>query len=92
MKINPNSINKLINELKPLGIEFDEFDTPLDNVKFTYKGETIKMGYWFFYRRGGMCKTLKYKNEKEVEWIDITDDVFYSLVKKIILSSFNLLT
>jgi hypothetical protein len=80
----------LIRDLEFLNITYKDSDGELNNVVFEYKGDIYKSCHWFFFRQGGICKTIRTKNKKEVEWIDVTDEMFYEMFKKIILKYFEI--
>ena len=87
--LGTESVKRLISELKKQGIHFS-LETDLNNVVFTKDEEDYKMCNWFFFHEGGITKILTYKNAKEACWVNITEQMYYELVKKIIFNHFGI--
>lgn len=65
----------------------------LDNIILTDNVKTIKITKDLFYRKTGICKMIKTKTLKSgkelMEFIDVTDEMFYTTYKIYFLSIFN---
>ena len=81
-------LKKLIKELKNDNISMIDDSENLDNICFiNNKGDIWKCYKNLFFRKGGMCKTFTLtKKKNEISVIDITDEMFYDLMKCFILN------
>ena len=82
-------VKRLISDLYKEDIHFS-LDGDFGNVIFTKDGEDYKMCNWFFFHEGGMTKILTSKNKKEAYWVDVTELMFYDLIKKIVFNHFKI--
>jgi len=83
--------DKLVSQLKKVGIEFSPTDDFGWNVVLTSKDKVVKISHHSFYRISGMACMYKDGGEKNsVETIELTDEMFMtSLMRSNIDMLFN---
>ena len=92
-KMTPH-VNQLAKSLEPFGISFFPTDGDLENVIFVGKNKIMKISHNVFYRYSGICKILiinSKKGKNEIEWMDVTDQMYIcSYMNSIINKYFDL--
>ena len=87
-----DSTSSLTADLLKVGVSVFN-DTECDNVVFNHKNDNYLMAAHIWNRRGGMCWTHGFiRKEKTgstvVKWIPITNEMYYVVIKAIILKHF----
>ncbi len=80
--------DKLISYFKNKEIEFIPIDGKLDNVIFKNKDKELKIAHHCFYGFSRMGCIVKEKANNEIEWIQVTDSMFFNSYMKAIIENY----
>jgi len=80
--------NKLVTTLAKQGIMFKSSDGDLENVIFIKNNKELKISYHSFYRFSGICSLYKEGEDKKLEVIYITDEMYLNTFIKPIIENY----
>lgn len=81
--------NKLIESFNKKGINISYTDTnKLKNITFSKGNKTLKISYHSFYRFSGICSLYKEGEDKKLEIISISDEMYLNTFIKPIIESY----
>ena len=89
-----DSTSSLTADLNKAGVSVSN-DNEYDNIIFTYKDNSYLMASHIWNRHGGMCMTHGFVRKEKtgsvvVKWIPITNEMYYIVIKAIILKHFSI--
>ncbi len=83
-----NIEEKLVSSFKKSGINFQPNDGDLENVIFSKGDKEFKISHHSFYRYSGICSLYKEGDDKKLEVIYVTEEMYMNTFIKPIIENY----
>ena len=81
------SVIKLVNYFNKKGVKFKPTDGNFENVIFETNDKQVKISHHSFYRYSGIATLNRDKGERDVEIIEVTDEMYLDIFMKPIIET-----